>query len=188
MAVQGVTAGSCQYPPALQAPIAARRYLETLLWRDGPVCAHCRATGKATDLKGKSTRPGVYWCNACRKPFSVTVGTIYESSKIPLNTWRSMPTTRLATARNMSPGSSWRACWASPTRRLGSWPVTYARQWPRSPRVPAAIKYRTKSAMVGTYRRANATGIGASRHPKGLPADSQSRNSDAATNKSTIQA
>ena len=66
---------------------AARRHLETLLWRDGPVCAHCRIAGQATALKGKSTRPGVYWCNACRKPFSVTVGTIYERSHIPLNKW-----------------------------------------------------------------------------------------------------
>ena len=51
---------------------AARRYLEKLLWREGPVCPHCRVAGQATALKGKSTRPGVYWCNACRKPFSAT--------------------------------------------------------------------------------------------------------------------
>src|SRR3954470_12262780 len=68
-------------------PGAARRYLEALLWQSGPVCAHCRVAGKATALKGKSTRPGVYWCNSCKKPFSVTVGTVYESSKIPLNVW-----------------------------------------------------------------------------------------------------
>jgi transposase-like protein len=66
---------------------AARAYLESLLWQDGPVCSHCRIIGKATALKGKSTRPGVYWCNACKKPFSVTVGTVYESSKVPLNLW-----------------------------------------------------------------------------------------------------
>ena len=65
----------------------ARRYLQDLLWRDGPVCPHCKITGRATALKGKSTRPGVHWCNACRKPFSVTVGTIYERSKVPLNVW-----------------------------------------------------------------------------------------------------
>ena len=64
---------------------AARKYLEGLLWQDGPVCAHCRIPGHATPLKGRSTRPGVYSCNACRKPFCVTVGTVYESSKIPLN-------------------------------------------------------------------------------------------------------
>ncbi|MBC8038184.1 MAG: transposase [Rhizobiales bacterium] len=66
---------------------AARNYLQTLLWQDGPVCAHCKTVGKVTALKGKSTRPGVCWCNACHKPFSVTVGTVYESSKVPLNIW-----------------------------------------------------------------------------------------------------
>jgi transposase-like protein len=65
----------------------ARKYLETLRWQDGPICVHCGVVGEATILGGKSTRPGVYWCNACQRPFSVTVGTVYESSKIPLNTW-----------------------------------------------------------------------------------------------------
>lgn len=67
-------------------PTAAREYLESLLWPNGPVCPHC-ASERATKLKGKSTRPGVYWCNDCQKPFSVTVGTVYERSHIPLNKW-----------------------------------------------------------------------------------------------------
>jgi transposase-like protein len=66
---------------------AARKHLEKLLWPNGPVCPHCKATNEATALKGKSTRPGVYWCNACQKPFSVTVGTVYERSHIPLHKW-----------------------------------------------------------------------------------------------------
>jgi transposase-like protein len=66
---------------------AARKHLEALLWSDGPVCPHCGAVNEATALKGKSTRPGVYWCNACQAPFSVTVGTVYERSKVPLNIW-----------------------------------------------------------------------------------------------------
>lgn len=40
-----------------------------------------------TELKGKSTRPGVRKCNDCRKPFTVTVGTVFERSKVPLNKW-----------------------------------------------------------------------------------------------------
>ena len=40
-----------------------------------------------TKLEGKSTRPGVYKCNECEKPFSVTVGTVFESSHVPLNKW-----------------------------------------------------------------------------------------------------
>ncbi|HXC54041.1 MAG TPA: IS1595 family transposase [Rhizomicrobium sp.] len=66
---------------------AARKHLEALLWPQGPNCPHCGVVNEATALKGKSTRPGVYWCNACQKPFSVTVGTVMERSKIPLQTW-----------------------------------------------------------------------------------------------------
>jgi transposase-like protein len=66
---------------------SAREHLEGLLWPNGPVCPHCQSVNTATKLKGQSTRPGVYWCNVCQKPFSVTVGTVYERSKVPLNTW-----------------------------------------------------------------------------------------------------
>ncbi len=66
---------------------AARKHLEALLWPEGPICPHCGVVNEATALQGKSTRPGVYWCNACQAPFSVTVGTVYERSKLPLNTW-----------------------------------------------------------------------------------------------------
>jgi transposase-like protein len=66
---------------------AARAHLEALLWKDGRNCPHCGVLDASTALKGKSTRPGVYWCNACQKPFSVTVGTVYERSKVALNVW-----------------------------------------------------------------------------------------------------
>ena len=66
----------------------AREHIEALHWPNGPVCAHCGATGdRITKLKGKSTRPGVHYCNDCEKPFTVTVGTVMEDSKIPLNKW-----------------------------------------------------------------------------------------------------
>ena len=48
---------------------------------------HCGFLDAATKLKGKSTRPGVYWCNACQKPYSVTVGTVFERSHVPLTKW-----------------------------------------------------------------------------------------------------
>lgn len=66
---------------------AARKHLEGLLWPSGPACPHCGVVNEATALKGESTRPGVYWCNACQAPFSVTVGTVYERSKVALNVW-----------------------------------------------------------------------------------------------------
>ncbi|MCB2074206.1 MAG: IS1595 family transposase [Novosphingobium sp.] len=67
----------------------ARKHLEALHWPNGPVCPHCGNVDqdRITKLKGKSTRPGVYKCNECTKPFTVTVGTIFEDSKIPLNKW-----------------------------------------------------------------------------------------------------
>ena len=43
--------------------------------------------GKAYKLQGKSTRPGLYKCGGCRKPFTVTVGTVFEDSHIPLSKW-----------------------------------------------------------------------------------------------------
>jgi transposase-like protein len=65
----------------------ARKHLERLNWPDGPICPHCGTVNEATKLKGKSTRPGVYKCRPCQKPFSVTVGTVFERSKIKLNVW-----------------------------------------------------------------------------------------------------
>ena len=67
---------------------AAREYLETVLWPQGPVCPRCGVMGdRITKMTGKSLRPGVYNCKDCRKPFSVTVGTIMERSHIPLSKW-----------------------------------------------------------------------------------------------------
>ncbi|HET9108506.1 MAG TPA: IS1595 family transposase [Steroidobacteraceae bacterium] len=71
----------------------ARKHLEAIRWPDGPVCPHCGATGDHYRLegtggaKGKKARPGLLKCKDCREQFSVTVGTVFESSKIPLTKW-----------------------------------------------------------------------------------------------------
>ncbi len=70
---------------------AARDFLEQKRWANGVVCPHCNETGayKLTpkaDSK-KAVRKGVWKCKACRKQFTVTVGTIFEDSRIPLNKW-----------------------------------------------------------------------------------------------------
>src|SRR5258707_42704 len=64
----------------------AREYLEAQRWPDGPVCAHCGSLN-ATTLQGKAHRAGLYQCNDCREQFTVTLGTVMERSKIPLNKW-----------------------------------------------------------------------------------------------------
>ena len=66
---------------------AARAHFEAIRWPDGRVCPHCGTIGNSTLLQGKSTRPGLYKCKDCRKPFTSTMGTVYERSHIPLHKW-----------------------------------------------------------------------------------------------------
>lgn len=67
----------------------ARKLFEQLRWKDGVSCPHCDAIGayKITPKAGSKTRKGLWKCANCREQFSVTVGTIFESSRIPLHKW-----------------------------------------------------------------------------------------------------
>lgn len=69
----------------------AREFLENLRWGGTPTCPHCNH-GIAHKLTAKAAskapvRAGVYACAKCRKQFTVTVGTIFEDSKVPLRKW-----------------------------------------------------------------------------------------------------
>ena len=66
---------------------AAYKFVEARVWPEGPVCPHCGGVEKIGKLKGESTRPGVYKCYQCRKPFTVKVGTVFESSHVKLHLW-----------------------------------------------------------------------------------------------------
>jgi transposase-like protein len=66
---------------------AARLHLEAQRWPDGAYCPHCGECEKVTLLGGKSTKPGTYICKSCRTKFTVTVGTVFESSHIGLAKW-----------------------------------------------------------------------------------------------------
>lgn len=65
----------------------AREHLEAVNWPNGPVCPHCGERQNVTRMKGKSHRPGLVQCNTCKGNFTVTVGTVFERSKVPLNKW-----------------------------------------------------------------------------------------------------
>src|SRR5689334_772064 len=65
----------------------AREHLEQIRWPDGPVCPHCGSVDKVYRLEGKSHRPGLYHCNNCNGAFTVTTGSVMESSHVPLNKW-----------------------------------------------------------------------------------------------------
>jgi transposase-like protein len=66
---------------------AAFAYVEARLWANGRVCPHCGVFERSAPLKGKTTRHGLYKCYACRKVFTVRMGTIFESSHVKLNIW-----------------------------------------------------------------------------------------------------
>jgi transposase-like protein len=71
---------------------AAFDRLEVIVWRDGITCPHCGMIGKAAALTGVKdkkgrVRIGLKKCYACRKQFTVRVGTVFESSHVPLRVW-----------------------------------------------------------------------------------------------------
>jgi transposase-like protein len=78
----------------LQNPIftdedAAREALEACRWPNGPVCPHCGSVERIVLIGGEkhSHRPGLYYCNGCKGQFTVTVGSVFERSKVPLTKW-----------------------------------------------------------------------------------------------------
>jgi len=87
---------------------AARKHFEALRWPDGPICPHCGVVDEATELKGETTRPGLYKCRACQKPFTATMGTLYERSHIPLHKWLLATHLMTASKKGMSAHQLWR--------------------------------------------------------------------------------
>src|SRR4051794_36603096 len=74
--------------PIFSDETKAREWLQDRVWPQGPVCPHC-GSFNVTGLTGKAHRPGLFQCNEteCREQFTVTVGTVFEKSKIPLTKW-----------------------------------------------------------------------------------------------------
>lgn len=66
---------------------AAYAYVEARIWANGRICPHCKTVDRSGALQGKSNRIGLYKCYACRKPFTVKVGTIFEASHIAMRDW-----------------------------------------------------------------------------------------------------
>ena len=117
----------------------AREHLEALHWPEGADLPPLwqAATG-ITKLQGKSTRPGVHKCNACRKPFTVTVGTIFEDSKIPLNKWLLAFRLMAASKKGMSAHQLHRS--------LG---ITYKSAWFMAHRIREAMNGGTDGPLGG---------------------------------------
>lgn len=115
--------------PHFQDPDKAREYLEALRWANGVVCPHCGSVGAHYKLQGKATRPGVYKCVDCSDQFTVTVGTVFERSKIALNVWLQAVHLMCASKKGISAKQL--------ERMLG---VTYKTAWFMAHRIREAMK------------------------------------------------
>jgi transposase-like protein len=127
-------------PEIYTDPNKAREHLEKLLRPQGPVCPHCGVVDKATLLKGKSTRVGVYKCRECEKPFSVTVGTVFEDSKVPLHKWVYAMHLYTASKKGFSAHQL--------HRTIG---VTYKTAWFMAHRIREAMRPKELTAMGGPH-------------------------------------
>jgi transposase-like protein len=116
---------------------AAREHLEAQRWPHGPICPHCGNTDQTriTAMKGKAHRPGLYNCMECREQFTVTVGTVFERSKIALNKWLLATFLMTSSKKGMSAHQL--------HRMLG---VTYKTAWFMAHRIREAMKEDVKSS------------------------------------------
>lgn len=108
---------------------AARKHLEATRWADGRFCPHCGEAKKTSFVRGKKHRPGLYYCNSCKKQFTVTVGTVFERSKVPLNKWLLATHLLTSSKKGMSAHQL--------HRMLG---VTYKTAWFMAHRIREAMK------------------------------------------------
>jgi len=67
--------------------LEAYRFVEQFVWPAGPECPRCKSSHRIGRMMGASTRVGTYKCYACRKPFTVKVGTVLERTHLPLHVW-----------------------------------------------------------------------------------------------------
>jgi len=124
--------------PRFKNENAARKHLEKVRWPDGPVCPHCGSVDEAHRIKGKSARPGLWFCGECRRQFTVTVGTLFERSKVPLHKWLLAVHLLCSSKKGMSAHQL--------HRMLG---VTYKTAWFMAHRIREAMREPSDSGPLG---------------------------------------
>lgn len=144
--------------PYLHDEAAAYRFVEARIWPEGRVCPHCGVMGKSGQLGGDSTRIGVYKCYACRKPFTVKVGTIFESSHVKLHLWLQAIFLLCASKKGISANQLHRV--------LG---VTLKTAWFMSHRIREAMRDRNGGPLGGEGKivEADETYFGKTNNPRG---------------------
>jgi transposase-like protein len=126
--------------PIFTDEIKAREALEASRWPNGPICAHCGATERQARVEGtkKSHRPGLVYCNECKTTYTVTVGTCFERSKVPLTKWWLATHLLTSSKKGMSAHQM--------HRLLG---VTYKTAWFMCHRIREAMDDKTSAGPLG---------------------------------------
>ena len=137
----------------------ARDYLEQLRWPTGAVCPHCGTIGAyKLQPKADSKRPvrkGVWKCKACRRQFTVTVGTIFEDSHIPIHQWLSAIQFLCASKKGMS---------AHQLHRMLN--ITYKSAWFMAHRIRYAMGQPPMANKLHGIVEADETYVGGKAHGK----------------------
>ena len=118
--------------------VAAREHLEAMRWPNGPVCPHCGGIERNSLLNGASHRVGLYFCGDCREQFTVTVGTVFERSKVALHKWVYATHLMCASKKGISAKQL--------ERMLG---VTYKTAWFMAHRIREAMNIEPKGQLGG---------------------------------------
>jgi len=147
----------------------ARAFLEKMRWPDGPICPHCGVIGESYRLEPKPNgethvRKGVWKCGKCREQFSVTVGTIFEDSHIPLHKWLLAIHLLCASKKGMSAHQL--------HRMLG---VTYKTAWFMAHRIRHAMKQEPLSSKLKGTVEADETYVGGKVKGRGVYAGRQNK-------------
>jgi transposase-like protein len=129
----------------------ARDHLESILWPNGPICPHCefKEAYKLEPKAGSKARKGLYKCKSCRKQFTVTVGTIFADSHIPLNHWVHAVDLICASKKGISSHQI--------HRTLG---ITYKSAWFMTHRIRYAMKSGPLASLLKGTVEADETYIG----------------------------
>lgn len=143
------------YDERFQDPFAAADYLESLRWPNGPVCPHC-GESERKHYRLKSTTRKLWKCAACRKQFTVTIGTIFEGSHIKLNKWLLAFYLLCSSKKGMSAhqlhrmlGVTYKSAWFMAHR------IRYAMQQPAFTELLTGVVEVDETYVGGKVRRSN---------------------------------
>lgn len=124
--------------PRFNDDFAARQHLEAIRWPNGPVCPHCGGADRQSKLEGESHRAGLHFCGHCREQYTVTVGTVFERSKVALHKWVYATHLMCASKKAISAHQM--------HRMLG---VTYKTAWFMAHRIREAMRIPHKGKLRG---------------------------------------